>query len=1247
MAKLGRKHQCGVSRTFFQSLIPYLHNNVLSFSGIEVVGQWDQDEPHPSRLRIPTGHYGLYFGLFSQELRKEEKRPKVAEKSGFLVVFAPESLHPIVPEFVISRANQRIHNDIQTLRTVTKDLLSTLAILKPKRSLMQLYQLRTFATSAPIQRRKQLDRIPELVKEVVPETSVAQEVVEEQDNFEESFFANQMNKIVSIFNNHTDPAELNTIYPIYQSLKRNDLDLPSVENYNLVLKSICLRPLDSEGTAESIECKLTSLLTVYQDLLEACARNGKLLPNAETYNTILPCIFEGALKTLELSSGTNSTSHKYSMSLGKAMDYVQVGTSLFLSIKNKSELDVNAVLPHLLACLLTFPHVLTPEISSLVVSYSNRASSNFELYRNLIVLAKHFTRAETLGMDKKQLYGFVSSVYATYKEQLQANPSLAVGEFEIYAAMIETLVCCENIPVATKFLDQILLDFKEQMVSGKTTNIPEISGLISTYLEAIMSSERTEDLLTSFNLLLKFREVAYLPEVSANVYNNMINRFIHLYSQQEYEKVNSENFSEIAEQQVVTYKKIWHLYNYAVIRQDFQEATRKSSRLSKSVSCRDTLLSLTLDLGDHPMIARLIKEVLVKDHLIADWNISKKLYQYLYSGAITHGNDYYQNLLWSVVEQQAKHYTDSSELNNFLSEHVAYLLIKSPHTFTTMLNLMMIFNAFESFKLLSHNAYGLMEISSFLMNESLTRQLSAAETVKVLQYQACLINEFEDPDNHYTELCPELHELKRNSSNFFISLFKTLECGSKLTRDILEACSMLGLDSNFEARNTLSAADFELDLSSHLKVNVEAGTESFLTYFRQGYSFTDETWTALITQNFAMEVLEKEAHFLIGEFVARLSTSPNSSSHIANLIGLYNDKISIKVLQALVNHQNHLITKDVLSNLSAHASITSNKHLLATLSNNLHCLWTLNQDPQWLSELFHKFNTSGMSSVVADFLGTHYDAIAQLDITTSNAHDLISAVTDSLLNTKQTDEAGKLFEKLFSGPTRGKILVDSDKLLGCLFKYYIANGAHNTVTTKFGKLKGRSVELDQFFQFSELLSSLEGESFSASNQIVSEESLALQILAQTDVMKMKQIFEENSLLVSNKSSFFDLLVTTLTKAASLVNVSGHRLIISRFESVIKLCKVLKLKHLGAFSLIKILRLLATTKSLDLLNIVFNKFLVNNMIVSTFNFYFLRIQVASEHESKLLLREFSSALEQVGDTLNMSTINSYVSRSPAF
>lgn len=1220
------------------------------------MGHWDQDEPHPSKLRIPTGHYGLYFGLFSQELRKEEKRSKVPEKGGFLVVFAPESLQPVVPEFVISQANQRILNDIQTLRSVTRNLLSTLAILKPKRSLKQLYQLRTFSTSAPIQRHKQLDRILDFVKEVEPAVSKEESAVvpesdqvDETDDFEESFFANQTSKINHIFFNHSDPAELNTIYPIYQSLKRNDLDLPSVENYNLVLKSICLRPLDSEGTSESIEAKLTSLLTVYQDLLEACSRNNKLHPNAETYNTILPCIFDGALKTLELSSGSDVTSHKYGMSLKKAMDYVQVGTNLFMSIKNKSDLDFSLGFPDLLACLLAFPHVLTPELCSLIVSYSNVNSNSYELYRNLIALAKHFTHSETLGMDKKQLYGYVSSVYGTYKEQLATNSRLALGEFEVYEAMIETLVSCGNIPVATKFLDQILIDFKDQMVSGKSARIPEISGLISSYLEAVMSSERTEDLFTSFNLLLKFREIAYLPEVSANVYNNMINRFIHLYSQQEYEKVKSANPAEIAEQQVATYKKIWHLYNYAVVRQDFQYSTCKNSKLSKSVSCRDSLLSLTLDLGDHPMIARLIKEILVKDHLITDWNISKKLYQYLCSGAITHGNEYYHNLLWAVVEQQAQHYSkDSTELNSFLSEHVAYLVVKSPQSFSTLLNLMMVFNAFENFKLLSDNAYGLMEISTFLTNESLSRQLSATETVKILQYQACLINEFEDPDNHYTELCPELQELKLHASDFFISLFKTLESGSKLTRDILQACSMLGLDGNFEAGDTLSAVDFKLDLSSQLNVKAEAGIESFLTYFSQGFSFTDETWNAIITQNFAMEILENESYFLIGELITRLSSSQNADAHIAKLIRLYNDKVSIKVVQSLVRDEQRapLLTNKVLSALSAHASLTTNKYFLNHLASNVEYFWSLNQDQSWLAQFFNKFNASGMSSVVTDFLVAEHESIARLDIAEDKAADLISAITDALLNEKQSEAAGQLFEKLFSGPSRGRALLESNKLLGCLLNYYIANGAHKTVTDKFGKFKGRSVELDHLFQFSELLSTLQGESTDFNFQIRSEESLALNILTKTDVMTMKEIYENHSLLIANKSEFFDLMVTTLTKAATLVSVSCHRHLISRFESVIKLCKVLKLKQLGAISLLKILRLLAITKSLDLLNIIFNKFLVNNTIVSTFNLYFLRIKLSSEHESKMILREFSSALEQVGDKLNMSTINSYTSRLAA-
>lgn len=1263
MVKLGSKRSYGIGRSFFQSLIPYLHNSVLSLPVVEAVGHWFHDEPHPSRRRFMAGRYEMYFLIFSQELRKEERRPCKEEKSGVLIVFPGESFQPfIVPEFVISQAKQSILNDIQAMRSVSRDLLSMLAVVKPKRSLKQLYQNRDFLTSAyrkidknsPFELSK--DEIPQKMQPMAQVESKPftkeQPEADSDDNFAQAFLSRQIDRILTICKNHTDRSQLNLIYPIYQSLQRNDIDLPSVDAYNIVLKSIRDRSLDSNGTHESIESRLTSLLTVYQDLLSACTRNDTLLPNAETYNTILPCMFDGAIQSIKLGSEPGVTNHRYSAALTKAMDYVQVALNLFLSIKNKEELNVKEYLPQLLECMLVFPHLLTKELCSLIVSYSGLNSDSPGLYRNIIGISKYFVNPETLGMSKKDLYEFVSSVYANFRQQLQYFPSLAVGEFEVYSVMIEAFLSSGNNSVATKFLDQILMDFKVQTLAGNATDFSKVSGLISTYLEELMSSETKKGLIASFDLLVRFRSVSYLPEPSANVFNNMINRFISLYLQLEFDRLNESEVEvqqRLAEEQTAVYGKIWDLYNYVVVRHDFQLEAHGTS-IRRSVSCRDSLLSLSLDLGDHVKIARLIKEVFAKDHVIGDWNVSKKVCQYLHNGAVTYGNAYYQNLLWAVVEQQAKQFTqDSSDLNSFLSEHVNFLLLNNDRAFSAMLNSMMVFNAFEKFRLLTDNAYGLMSVSSFLFTQIQERVLSPTDTIKILHYQACLINEFEDPGNHYAKLCEDLQHLKRQASCVFSRLFWTLGSGVQLTRDTLQACSILGLD-NTNTVGALTTGNFKIDLSVQLYLNKEAGVQAFITYFNRGYSFTDETWESVCTQNFAMDVLEKEAQFLVAEFVSRIGTSDRAPTHIANLFSLHNDKVSIKVLETLLNEKysarissNEILSSDgVLTALSCHVSLSDNRHFLGLVARESSLLYSMNALPCWTATIFQKFNACGMSYVTVDFYKHHIDQIALLNICNSDVVCLISTISDGLLNTLNLEIAGAMFQRLFSGATNNKILLHSDGLLACLFNYYIASGAHNTVLKEFGAIKGRSPELDQLFQFAELLESLEDQhsqcgQVSRSTVIDSEQSLALQILAEPDVLKMRDLYETNSGIVTNKVYFFDLMVSTLTKAASLLSSPAHERVLSRFEAIVKLCRALDLKELGARSLMKIVNFLATTKNDSLLNIMFNKFVVNNTLLSTFNFYFLRVKVASAHESFLLLQEFRSAMKLVEDETNLKAI----------
>ena len=88
-------------------------------------------------------------------------------------------------------------------------------------------------------------------------------------------FGIKVSKIVSTFETYSTPDDLNIIYPLYQAVKRNDLKLPSIDVYNIVLKSILNRSLNSELTLDSIEGKLTVLLTVYQDILAAGIKPNK------------------------------------------------------------------------------------------------------------------------------------------------------------------------------------------------------------------------------------------------------------------------------------------------------------------------------------------------------------------------------------------------------------------------------------------------------------------------------------------------------------------------------------------------------------------------------------------------------------------------------------------------------------------------------------------------------------------------------------------------------------------------------------------------------------------------------------------------------------------------------------------------------------------------------------------------------------------------------------------------------------
>lgn len=1250
---------------FFQSSFPYLNNNSLSYYNRGRTRKWTLDEPHPSSQRIlsiANGHYGIYFTIFNQELRREEPSPP--QRNHLIVMLVPPlSQFSFMPDFFISRANQEIHNNISELKNLSRELLSMLALVKPKKGLKVLCQKRHLSRKAAEISPEPIEKIEisaEPLEKIAPQkltgaTNVehAQQILNQDElaestgnncelsqPFEESFQKSQVAQIVHVFNTHSDPSELNIVYPLYQSLKRNGIPLPSIETYNMVLQSILLRSLDNDSTLESIESRLTCLLTVYLDILSVCP-SVNFKPNYNTYNLVLQGILQGCVDTINLG-------YVEADSFVKSQEFCQVGANLFVTLES-SKLDLNAILPNFVTALNVHPNLLTKELAQKLVEPI--ASESGLYYVGIIGLSKYFRSLNILS--KEETFDFVSSVYAQYKSSTANFRELLEYEYDVYATLIQAMVLNENLPMATKFLDNVLIEFKQALSGVKNVSLlkQNISSLISVYLEANMEMG-SEGLARAYTLLQKFKSVSYIPEPTVQLYSEMIKGFINHYSLLEIEKASRpDKLETISLKQVTIYNTMWELYENAAIRKDFQSGpsfSPKAVAYTKKINCRDFLMSISIDLNDHSKVFRLLKEIMLKNHVIDDWNVSKKLCHYLHNGIVANDNGYYRDLLWNVIEQQSSHY-ESRSLHTFLSEHVQFLSLNlSPVTLHRIVNSMMVNNAFSKFLLKEDNIYGLMSVSGFLMRFSSENQLSALDLFKVLQFQSFLINEFEDTENHYLQLSEELVQFREHLSNSFASLYALAPRGFHITSDIKEACRSLNLEFLDESIAQVSESDFQLDLSLQLSINYVIGTSRFLEAFKLGHTFNELTWKLIINRNFVMDTLENDSVVRISDFVGRLLDlglgKDVETRLLTSLISMNNEKVNIELLKHCLKHENVLADESMLVQFMDFAAVSQNRYFLKLFTDNFDSILALNNSKLWIGMFFSKLISVGkLQEVYAIVQSDYRQFVENLDIRSTAGQEYLNVVLLSLLNLKKDVEIDAIFKHFFSGADANEILVPSDNLLSSLINYHILTGSYESVVQKFESVESRSLELKQLIGFAEFMSSLEGKGFAhrksrSKNEDVN--TVALALLSESDLGGMRDVYDLKSLFVKSKQRLFDSMVVSLTKASTLSDGSYVEALNKKFESSIKFCKYMGLKYLSVLNLIHIIRFLAITKSRETLNVLFNKFVNGTSLAPIVNFYFLQVEISDPNDSSRLLKEFKRALVEVEDELNLAVVSEY-------
>lgn len=756
---------------------------------------------------LDIGHYGLYYSIFNRDGQKVDTIN--------ILQFNPIWINPLeikfFENFFINDLNAGIYNDIENL----KSRFSTPLVFKRNLSTRRTGKL----TVQPILKDP---RVIEGIEEL--KTPV------KEPEFEDTFLDSQIKLIEENF----AQQNLELIYPIYQAITRNHLSLPTTELYNKVLKSLVNRNLNSNNTLQDIEIKLTNLLTVYQDFLKNSTRDLK--PDNETFNLVINELMDGSLKVLTIRDSENLPNLIYNESFIKVQEFLLISMELMFSIDIK-KLDLDLIYPKMFRLLNNYPNLINKDILNLIFNNLIKNSSQFQYYNELIKLSKHFHQFEILSTNK-QCYDFILHIYNQFKgnnELIDLNTS---KNYEIYNTMIMELCKTNNVNVATKFLNDILNEY-----SHNYTNLVEVKGQISSILSNYLTQISNEDLNKAIELTNDFRRVNYLPELTMEYHNHLIDLLIQNY----YKSSNEVDLYNI-------YKQIWSIVDYNLVRKDF--------KLSSS------LISFALNLNDHDNIFKLTKMIILNDELIDPITFKNLLSYYREQPPV----------LTNLIEHQAKYYSDFEKLNDYLCDVVNF--INTPNMFNYLVNSFMIRDAFTLVDLTKDKIYGIVQVSKFFINHIENNDVSIEDLTKVMNLQAMLIEQFEDPELIYINLDEDLTNFKNKLiENFQQNVGKL----ASSTVSIQNVSRLYDIPVETKKANITPI----VDLSVLININNHLGVQKFIELFDKGFRFNDLTLSMVINKKMTLENLNWD------KFIDLIK---HNEQLVLQLISQGNDNITVKTI---------------------------------------------------------------------------------------------------------------------------------------------------------------------------------------------------------------------------------------------------------------------------------------------------------------------------------------------------------------
>ncbi|CAN3365884.1 hypothetical protein DICA3_E27534 [Diutina catenulata] len=895
--------------------VEFFHASYRYFTNPNAITQWFPSHPQSSWsgrgsgasqnfLKIDVGHYGLYFSMWGHDRDQKGAQPVneliLAHMAGYessKVVF--EHIVVVCDKLIITKANLDIHTNILRLKSAARSFASPLSLI------FQGHRRMLHTSSKTWQRKPAQAREPREVREprethsspnnhAFPDTQPDGSSGPASDPASSSssidpYLASQLHSL-----RH---AHDHMVYPIYQSIVRNGFTLTSADDYHFVLASIARRELDGGCEVDAIERKLTALMTVYQDMVAV------VKPSATTMDVVIGALCRGAV-----AATAPSNQFAEAADANKPAEFAELATTLYLSTPHRTSGAVAAIAQ----VASKFPQVITPAVAqALVHDYRQGAVADPHYWCHLVACARAFARC---GVSSTDAYQFIFAAYAGFREV-----GASADEFAVYKEVVAALVANGQAAAAGKLLDDILGDYKRCLEAGSPApSKSQVGAVISAYLGAMVERPEKHAINTSLGLLRKFERIPYLPEVAPEVYSQFIVTMCHRYRQLGATRTagtSAAQVNEVLALQASYYANAWKLYGRVAVRPDFVPR----------YPARDAVLSLALDVGDHPRVFEVLKEVLLRSHQVYDVATLRKLMSYLYAGA-TQGpsgpNPQYAGLLVQVVEGQAQFYAGPA-LADYLSE-VARFLVVHPvpaDNAVAFARSAVVQRALDTMDLQNGNLFGVSVVAQVLMGYP----VGGAETGAVARLLALVVYQFEDPDNHYVELNDELRSVKAQAREYVAAALKELP---SWTPEMVAAAQHVDVPVPASVEVAKHRFEPELDLSYLLAVCPEAGMAKFHAEFARGSFFSPSTWHLVLTR----EYLE-DTRIAPKQLIARVFASDGSplSAQLAvleQMLRADHDPTSVAAAAYVMKHP-ELVgdAPSVVSALVATAASSQNRRL--------------------------------------------------------------------------------------------------------------------------------------------------------------------------------------------------------------------------------------------------------------------------------------------------------------------------------